>query len=336
MPFVFNKGGVYYRPIELLTTQGGISKSVQSLQVNKFGILTEVWRKESAQKILILSSELPDTLDLTLNSTGSGLKLEFPESGIYQMHCIGDVANGGNGGNDWGGYSGGQGGGGGTGGCIVLKADFSGGVSHHLIVGKLSQAVQISDGSNIPTGSIVASLYPYNQNMFSWISTGPAIYYITKGNPGSAGENATAFVFNPEGGSGGTGGKVYRKFSSDVSEIPNCIGYNGGSGGSGYDSRPPISVSHGHAGEAPPVINVYDGLGTVPEVDYHLGNIDNVYQRPNDYYTADINRPNAIQGYTLDHIALGNGGAGGWNTVVDGSFPAGQGALGGVVIEKIS
>ena len=336
MAFVFNKGGVYYRPIELLTTQGGISKSVQSLQVNKSGILAEVWKKESAQKILILSSELADTSDVSLSNPGSGLRVEFPESAIYQIHCIGDGANGGDGGDVWGAYSGGQGGGGGTGGCIVLKADFSAGVSHYLVVGKLSQAVQSSDGSNIPSGSIVVFLCPYNQSMSGLVSTSPAIYYITSGNPGSKGEDAGAFVVNPNGGSGGTGGKVYCKLSSDVSEVPDCIGYNGGLEGSGYKSMPPIDESYGHAGEAPPVINVYDGLGAVPGVDYHQGYIDNIYQRPNDYYIADIRHPNAIQGYTLDHIALGNAGAGGWNTIVDGSFPTGQGALGGVVIEKIS
>lgn len=331
MPFIFNKNGVLYRPTSFLTTHEGVTKNVMSFQTMHTGVLKEVWREYSAQKMLILSSEIPQNSP-SLNP-GTYTQIEFPESGVYRVTVIGDGGNGGNSGSTWGAYSGGQGGGGGTGGCIVLNADFSQGVYAYLRLSRLSNLSTTYPQLSI--GSIYCQFRSY-----SWTYNNTFVnYWINPGSVGGSGKSAGAINYNPSGGSGGTGGKVYYTttniYDETLTEIPFCAGYNGVRGGEGFDAGPPVDDSLGHGGEAPPDINLYEALGKTDPV--HLGTISNEYQRPSDYYTTTTwTNPNAITGYTLDHIALGNAGAGGWKTIVDGDVSPGQGALGGVVIEKLT
>lgn len=328
MPFVFSKKGIYYRPVKLLTTHQGVSKDVDTLVVCKGGSYHPVWKYADTQRMLILSNEIPQVNYASGGAPSDYLTFEFPQSGIWRVVVIGDGASGGQGGDKWAGYSGGQGGGGGTGGCIVIRADMSSGVSSYLRLSRLSGTNQTI--SQVSAGSINCEFIGYNDDVDY------AGFWVTPGNVGGTGETAAAFVPNPDGGTGGRGGKVYyylHQSPSSLTEITDCIGYNGGNGAKGYGAGPPMNTATGHAGEAPQNINEYSLANPPGKIQY----IPNVYQRPDDYYTAvDYDRPNAIQGYTLDHLALGNAGMGGWKTVVDGDLGPGQGALGGVVIEKLT
>ena len=330
MPFIFNKDGVYYRPIEILTTRQGVSKNVQSLQVSKGGVLTEVWKHADAQRMLILSNEITydDNPD---RDPDAYLTFEFPESGIWRVVVIGDGANGGASGKTWGAYSAGQGGGGGTGGCVVLRTDLSDGVNLYLRLHRTNEWYNVGF-PEITVNSINCEFISYNKDIKYHG------FWITPGYIGSKGRDADPVTWNPTGGAGGQGGKVFyytkRGTSDTLTELTDCIGYNGVRGAEGMDAGPPLDTSLGHGAEAPPNINEYNALSSPPQ---KIQYIPNVYQRPDDYYVAMINTSqDACAGYTLDHLALGNAGAGGWDTIVDGDFPPGQGALGGVVIEKLT
>lgn len=331
MAFLVNRGSITNNPNRFITTHNGVLKDLIQINTTQNGVDHIVWKRDqNFNKLLLLDDELVH-LDPT-NLKQKGTVFEFQRGAKYRIHVIGRGANGGAGGDTVNLlYSGGQGGGGGTGGVIAFEVDTTSrqlGYFDFAIVNSTSSTNSLVRANSIRVRYI---LWPDNlgEDLLS--------YLVTPGNDGSRGEDAAYSNWDPDGGAGGQGGKVYcfRDYSlSSLTEIIDCIGYDGGVGGSGYDSRRPIDKGKGHGGEAPPHINVYEPMA-IDGVQL-LSTVDNIYQRPSDYYTTNIDNPNACTGYTLDHIALGNAGAGGWNTIVYDDYPAGTGGKGGIVIETIS
>lgn len=335
MAFVFNKNGVYYRPVQFLTTYNGATTHVNSIMVQNSAVLKEVWTEDSTLKIFIKSDEITDSEYMSnTGMTQVMTPMEFPESGHYRLTIIGDGATGGSGGHSWGAYSGGQGGGAGTGGAITIDVDLTSGIYAYFQLGRFPVGYSVSSCPAIGN-SMCCQFIGYDNTHY-------LRYWITPGHDGEMGESAGAFTTNPDGGAGGAGGSVYYLTSNiqnptynDFMHLDACDGGSGLKGGNGNASRPPIDDSGGHAGDSPENINIYTALETGgPQ---RLGDTPNIYQRPEGYYVATTTgNPQPIQGYTLDNLVLGNAGAGAWNTIVQGSFPRGIGAYGGVVLEKIS
>lgn len=332
MPFLVKTSGISYNPSSFITTLDGISKELIQINTTQNGVDYITWKKgANFSKVLFLDDELVHLAPTDLKKAGT--IFEFQSAAKYRVTVIGRGGDGGAGGENWSLlYSGGQGGGGGTGGCISFEIDLTSGVWGYLDFAFVNAISSVNP--TVCTNSIRVRyiLYPDTLGGEELSS-----YLVTPGNNGNKGEDADYDNWDPDGGAGGQGGKVYwfRDYNFSVlNELTYCAGYNGGEGGSGYDSRRPIDKGKGHGGEAPPMINVYDPL-TI-DAPMQLSTIDNAHQRPSDYYTTNIDNPNAITGYDISHIALGNAGAGGWQTIEYGDYSAGAGGKGGIVVEIIS
>lgn len=317
----------------LYTTAGGVRRNIIGIPVGKDGttvqlvrLLTEyqgvnrvIWEKPRPfEKMLFLMSEIPNT----------PVKVSFELPGRYRVTVIGNGGNGGVGGKKWGLYDGGGGGGGGSGGVFVMEADMRQGVHAYLEFAR--------DYFYVPSA---------NSIFCRFVDDNPAIQYpvfvTSSGGNGQEGQNAGFSTPRPDGGDGGAPGRTdYRVDISSASPwefTTTTYGGWGAEGGHGYgDVDPDERAGKGYGAETPIDGYIYNGIAVgVPTWD-GVSLHQNPYNHPPGWYQSQpFGNRDGQYDYNLPDPILGNGGAGGWQTINYGEIPPGVGSQGGVVIESI-
>lgn len=322
MPIVYNRNGILQNVYRFVSMSGGMPHDLSEVWTTVGQIPRLMWKDvDTSVKLMYIYEDIP-------NTSSDHITIYFNRPGMYRVSIFGGGGNGGAGGDTWGLYDGGGGGGGGTGGLIALRADFTHGCTAYLDI------CADKDGTySTHNRPLICRFIDYDHTKVH------PVWFVDNGYDGGAGNDAGAFRPQPGGGAGGTGGRVsytLEGVTTDYTYLDDyCRGYTGNVGGKGYSEvNPGEREGEGDAATPPPNISLFDGLATSNPTE--LQRLTNDYQQPEGFTVASTwTHCDAYTGYTVDHICLGNAGAGGWKTISYGDIPAGQGAQGGVVIEMI-
>lgn len=313
MPILFDQDGKLNNLRYLLWTTQGSAQSAKSVITSYQGVNRTVWELDSPELFLTSDQLGPEPVNLYLS--------EYRTVSIY---ASGNGGAGGQSGKSYFGlYNGGAGGGGGPGGCIQI-------IIYPYNIDPRSLYIQFSrnrfkgqyvgPNGNISDEGLDVCLYRYSDNALI------TKFFITDGQPGGKGDDASTFNLYPNGGSGGAPGNAYY-FDEALYQLA------GSSGTPGYSGH--WQDSHSNNGTAgSPVANIsYASVQPDGTINKSEGSGNPIQIASQGWYLANRNQRDAFYSTDLNNICLGNAGAGGHNSILDGNLAPGTAGQGGLFVK---